>query len=224
MMAEGNYDHCWDCCCDHGYLGAHLLSQPAQRTIHFVDIVPSLMLELERKLLTHLAQYGHQWQIHCLDVATLPLQHYPGRHLIIIAGIGGELMRTLLLPILSRSDLSSTEFLLCPVNNAYHVRKTCYEHGLSLVDERLIAENGRYYEVLKVSQQSDGKPLSLVGDTIWQVESVQQEHVAQHYLAKTLRHYKNLIKSDPNVGNAMLSAYQNVRITLKSEGIEGVST
>jgi tRNA (adenine22-N1)-methyltransferase len=223
-MAEGNYDHVWDCCCDHGYLGAHLLSLSTQSTIHFVDIVPSLMFELEQKLHKHMAQYANQWQVHCLDIATLPLQQYPGRHLIIIAGIGGELMQQLLLPILNQSDLSATDLLLCPVNNAFQVRTTCCDHGLSLIDERLIVENGRYYELLKVHQQPDGKPLSLVGDKIWQVENTQQEQVAQHYLNKTLRHYTNLIKSDPNTGNAMISAYQNVRITLKSQGNDRIIT
>ncbi|HTG55937.1 MAG TPA: SAM-dependent methyltransferase, partial [Niabella sp.] len=44
------YTHIWDCCCDHGLLGAALLSRQAAAHIHFVDIVPELMHELKNKL------------------------------------------------------------------------------------------------------------------------------------------------------------------------------
>jgi len=46
-MVKSQYDHC---CCDHGLLGAALLAQQAAPHIHFVDVVPELMQQLENKL------------------------------------------------------------------------------------------------------------------------------------------------------------------------------
>ena len=49
-MVTSDYTHIWDCCCDHGFLGASLLSRQAAPNIHFVDIVPELMTKIESKL------------------------------------------------------------------------------------------------------------------------------------------------------------------------------
>lgn len=48
QMVTSDYTHIWDCCCDHGFLGAALLSRQAAMNIHFVDIVPELMDKLEK--------------------------------------------------------------------------------------------------------------------------------------------------------------------------------
>jgi tRNA (adenine22-N1)-methyltransferase len=217
-MTHGNYDHIWDCCCDHGYLGAHLLSQRPHSTIHFVDIVPMLMTQLEKKLERHLSQYSNRWQVHCLDVAQLPLEQYPGRHLVVIAGIGGELLLTLLQPLLEKIERSQTELLLCPVNHQYGVRHRLRNNGLFLLDERLVVENGRYYELLKLNHQCDNENISVVGRKIWLAENQTQKAVAQTYLTKTLRHYQGLTKNNPNRGATILSAYQEVQITLTPTG------
>ena len=49
-MVKDDYYHIWDCCCDHGFLGASLLSNQKAKNIHFVDIVPELMSDIENKL------------------------------------------------------------------------------------------------------------------------------------------------------------------------------
>ena len=90
-MATQQYEHIWDCCCDHGLLGFALLSSQTDSTIHFVDIVPELMAEVENKLERFCPSLP--WKAHCLDVAKLPLTQYQGKHLVIIAGVGGDLMK-----------------------------------------------------------------------------------------------------------------------------------
>ena len=91
-MVEDDYQHIWDCCCDHGLLGATLLKRNSAPNIHFVDIVPTLMAQLEAKLQQFFSDSAHQWQTHCMDVSQLPLEQFQGKHLIIIAGVGGDLM------------------------------------------------------------------------------------------------------------------------------------
>ena len=49
-MVNNRYEHIWDCCCDHGLLGAKLLDNDRASVVHFVDVVPDLMREVSNKL------------------------------------------------------------------------------------------------------------------------------------------------------------------------------
>ena len=90
QMVTTQYNHIWDCCCDHGLLGCALLARQANENIlnniHFVDIVPEIMAQLDNKL--HRFYSNLAWETHCQDVTKLPLAKYDGNQLIIIAGIG----------------------------------------------------------------------------------------------------------------------------------------
>ncbi len=192
-MVGPGYDHIWDCCCDHGLLGMLLLQRNAAPKVHFVDCVAPLMqrlsLELarffplqpisnpqnatEQTATKQTANLQSEWQVHCLDVAALPLAQYgkQAKHLVIIAGVGGELLVELVRSIVtnqqSQSDAHSgndssnhdftqgacqLEFILCPVHHNYHVRSALAELGLSLKDEYLLEENQRFYEILHLTQ------------------------------------------------------------------------
>ncbi|MFB2801836.1 tRNA (adenine(22)-N(1))-methyltransferase [Shewanella seohaensis] len=187
-MVGPGYDHIWDCCCDHGLLGMLLLQRNAAPKVHFVDCVAPLMQQLSLELARFFPplpisnvqnateQTTHaqsEWQVHCLDVAALPLAQYgkQAKHLVIIAGVGGELLVELVRSIVanqqrqtdaksgndsSNHDLSQgacqLEFILCPVHHNYHVRSALAELGLSLKDEYLLEENQRFYEILHLTQ------------------------------------------------------------------------
>uniref|UniRef100_Q0HUW6 SAM-dependent methyltransferase n=1 Tax=Shewanella sp. (strain MR-7) TaxID=60481 RepID=Q0HUW6_SHESR len=192
-MVGPGYDHIWDCCCDHGLLGMLLLQRNAAPKVHFVDCVAPLMLQLSHELARFFplqpisnpqnateqtttkqtANLQSEWQVHCLDVAALPLAQYgkQAKHLVIIAGVGGELLVELVRSIVanqqrqcdahsgndsSNNDLSQgarqLEFILCPVHHNYHVRSALAELGLSLKDEYLLEENQRFYEILHLTQ------------------------------------------------------------------------
>ncbi|MDH0448536.1 tRNA (adenine(22)-N(1))-methyltransferase TrmK [Shewanella sp. GD04112] len=187
-MVGPGYDHIWDCCCDHGLLGMLLLQRNAALKVHFVDCVAPLMQQLSLELARFFPQQPisttqnaieqttnlqSEWQVHCLDVAALPLAQYgkQAKHLVIIAGVGGELLVELVRSIVanqqsqsdahsgndsSNHDLSQgacqLEFILCPVHHNYHVRSALAELGLSLKDEYLLEENQRFYEILHLTQ------------------------------------------------------------------------
>ena len=75
-MVVNRYDHIWDCCCDHGLLGAKLLENDRAATVHFVDVVPDLMRDVSNKLERFYPvknEGERRWQVHCIDVALLPL-------------------------------------------------------------------------------------------------------------------------------------------------------
>ena len=226
-MVTLQYDHIWDCCCDHGLLGYALLSRQAAANtatnIHFVDIVPELMAELEGKLQRFYSNKSpnssSSWRTHCLDVAKLPLGQYQGKHLVIIAGVGGDLMIKFIEAIYQKHKNLTIDFLLCPVHHQYPLRSKLIELDFSLQDEVLIEENRRFYEILLVSSASSAgskvnTKVSPVGDKMWQsllttnitlpsnehssthsiIHALTQAEIADKYLKKTLNHYQRIQK------------------------------
>lgn len=220
-MVKEEYDHIWDCCCDHGLLGFSLLSsgEPESaastigRSVHFVDIVPELISSVKNKLQRFYANnnVNNTWFTHCLDVAKLPLHQYPGRHLIIIAGVGGDLMINFIKALHLQYPEAAIDFLLCPVHHQYSLRSTLIELDFSLLDEVLIEDKQRFYEVLLVSTKSDeANKISVVGDKIWQANSEEQQLIITSYLQKTLKHYQRLQRGEANKVQHIINAYSTL--------------
>ncbi|MFT5816214.1 MAG: tRNA (adenine22-N1)-methyltransferase [Psychroserpens sp.] len=209
-MVTADYNHIWDCCCDHGFLGASLLSRQAAQNIHFVDIVPELITLIESKLQKFFPHSVSTWKTHCLDVTKLPLQEYQGKHLVIIAGIGGNLMIQFIDDIQQKHPNMNIDFLLCPVNQQFALREKLIALKFSLKNEVLVKDNRRYYEVMLVSSSSDtDKKISPVGHDIWQSVTAEQASVVKQYLDKTLKHYKRVQqRSTVDIVN-IISAYNS---------------
>lgn len=193
-MITAQYDHIWDCCCDHGLLGAALLARSAAPNIHFVDVVPELIHELEHKLHQFYPKHTEstsQWQTHCMDVTALPLQKFNGKHLVIIAGVGGDLMTELVSSIYQKNPACDMDFLLCPVHHQFTLRQKLIQLNFSLITETLIVENQRFYEILLVSTANiSSSKINPIGNLIWQSNTPEQAKITTDYLQKTLDHYK----------------------------------
>ncbi|WP_053094227.1 tRNA (adenine(22)-N(1))-methyltransferase TrmK [Cellvibrio sp. pealriver] len=200
-MVSSQYDHIWDCCCDHGLLGAKLVTRKAAPYVHFVDLVPELMDQLENKLKRyfpigeepnfHSLSYS-QWQVHCMDLCQLQLQEFKGKHLVIIAGVGGDLMSTMVKAIAQNNAAADIDFLLCPVHHQYTLRQQLIALDLGLKAETLMIENRRYYEIILASPHNNNgvSTISPVGDSIWQCRNQEEFNLASGYLNKTLAHYQ----------------------------------
>jgi tRNA (adenine22-N1)-methyltransferase len=211
-MVTADYSHIWDCCCDHGFLGSALLSRQAAHTVHFVDIVPQLIAELNRKLNQHYPHSG--WQTHCLDVANLPLADYEGTHLVIIAGVGGDLMITFIKAIYKQYPKLQINFLLCPVHHHFALRCSLIELEFSLQHEALVEDNHRFYEIILVSSAADNiKKISNVGDEIWHATSLQQAKIAANYLNNTLNHYQRIQQGNNVNVQHIIDAYRSVKLS-----------
>ncbi|MCG9738603.1 tRNA (adenine(22)-N(1))-methyltransferase TrmK [Shewanella insulae] len=197
-MVDDHYAHIWDCCCDHGLLGAALLKKQVAGTLHFVDIVPGIMQPLQGKLERFFPQdqdnTSPKWRVHCMDVAKLPLADYPSEtpQLVIIAGVGGELTGKLVSAIQASADTlsQSIEFLLCPVHHTYQLRDRLNAMGLNLIDEKLISENKRCYELLHVARRGE-RPISAIGDSLWTLAPLELQ---LSYLRRLLKHYTQVLK------------------------------
>lgn len=211
QMLTRRYDHIWDCCCDHGLLGFNLLDAKMAEHVHFVDIVPELLSEIRQTLEKHWQGPQNAWHVHCIDVAQLPIKDFSladqgDRHLIIIAGIGGELVIELLRSLLTLCSDYHLEFILCPVHHNYKVRQFLIAHNFALIDERLVFENKRGYEILHVSREI-GSLLSPVGEQMWDLNDF--EHA--RYLQKTIEHYQRIAKNPHQDVTNIINHYQQLR-------------
>lgn len=207
QMVTDQYDHIWDCCCDHGFLGAALLQRGAADKVHFVDVVPSLTEALEVQLARFLPDFlkGHDWQVHCIDVSTLRLPESSGRQLIIIAGVGGDLTLEMVQAITRTHPDRALEFMLCPVRQHYLLRQGMIALGYGLVDESLLRENKRFYEIIHVSSGSD-RAISPIGDRMWDLSRV----LDREYLNRTIAHYERMDRNAGQEAEQILTHYREL--------------
>ncbi|WP_415892038.1 SAM-dependent methyltransferase [Neptuniibacter sp. PT8_73] len=191
-MINGQYDHIWDCCCDHGYLGQAILEAKPEAKVHFLDVVESITSKLEK----HLAGSDYsteRWQVHCEDLQQLRLalpenatniQH---RHLLIIAGVGGDLTLDMVQAVLQNNPNCDIDFLICPVRQFHKVRSGVKALGLGLVNEKIVKDGGRYYEAIHLSTLSDVE-IPAVGGLMWDLAN--DDH--QEYLRQNISHYQRM--------------------------------
>lgn len=199
-MVNGPYAHIWDCCCDHGYLGRRLLDRYPRSVIHFVDIVPSLIERIE----TSLSEVDRgRWQAHCVDLKILTLPDPEARQLVIIAGVGGDLMTEMVSELLTNHQSRSLDLLLCPVRQLYRVRTAMDSLGLGLVDECIVKDGELFYELIYLSTESVRK-VSCVGE-MWDLTD--SEH--REYLTRNIEHYQRMTQATSQEPPA-LQAYRKL--------------
>ncbi|RRC99709.1 tRNA (adenine(22)-N(1))-methyltransferase [Amphritea balenae] len=212
QMITDRYNNIFDCCCDHGLLGQTLLHRKAGDTIHFVDVVESIMTQLRQQLEQQFSELTEtRWQIHCQDVATLKLPD-TGKSLIIIAGVGGDLLIDLVSEITDRYPGLPLEFILCPVYHNYKVRTALIGWGFNLLNEQLVRDNNQFYEILHVSKNlanPKASVLSAVGSQMWDLS--RPDH--RQYLERTIQHYQRMAQRQQSEVMEIVSQYK----TLKSD-------
>ncbi len=210
------YDHIWDCCCDHGLLGAALLAQHAAPHIHFVDIVPELMKQLEQKLKRFFPrddapENPSQWYVHCEDISKLQPQKLGGKHLMIIAGVGGNLISEFVKNIVIANPSAEVDFLLCPTLHQYTLRQQLIALDFCLKSEMLIVDKNRYYEILLVSHlRNSGAKVSEIGESIWRAKNAEDEKMIGAYLRKTLAHYRRVQLNNQLDIQHVIDAYKTI--------------
>ncbi|MDO6686318.1 MULTISPECIES: tRNA (adenine(22)-N(1))-methyltransferase [unclassified Agarivorans] len=205
QLITHSYQDIWDCCCDHGMLGAHLVQRKAAERVHFVDCVPKITQQLEIKLAKHLPYSANSntssWRVYCMDSAEISLED-TAKQLVIIAGVGGELCISILKKFFAQNVGKRFELILCPVHHQYELREFLSQQKLGLISEHLVLENKRYYEVVHLSTDVP-QAISLTGSQMWQANN--PEH--QQYLEKTIAHYQRISVSH---AHPALLAYQTL--------------
>jgi len=202
------YDAIWDCCCDHGYLGMKLLAAKLCPTVYFVDQVPHIIDQLKDKLddLAERSLSPRNYQTIAADASQL---RFPDgqRHLVILAGVGGEHIVDIIKAIEQQPDDCRIDYLLCPSTTQFDLREFLIKQSFGVKQENLVAEKGRDYEVLLVSakQSQVWQALMPVGG-MWEVGN--PNHL--RYQKKLVGHYQNQMRGKHAVrAKQILAHYQN---------------
>jgi tRNA (adenine22-N1)-methyltransferase len=197
-----SYDQVWDTCCDHGYLGEAYLQRNQAQIVHFVDRVPALMTQIEHRLnaldLSNIDGIASNsvnsnehisWQVHCLDVKELEFASEQ-KHLVVVAGVGGDLCADIVEAIMKKNHAENIDWVFCPVHKHETLRKKLIRLGLNVVNESLVKDKGRIYEVIHVNQ-SDNTPASVIGQQIWH----DNPELASEYLTQKIAHFERKANS-----------------------------
>ncbi|NIB38087.1 hypothetical protein HBA55_00740 [Pseudomaricurvus alkylphenolicus] len=184
------YSHIWDCCCDHGYLGIHLIRQQLCGKVIFVDQVPHLIEELKPRLCEFASEH---YDAIAGDAGQLRIdsQH---RNLVIIAGVGGECMVDILSRLEVNNSLAQLDFIFCPTTSQYDLREYLANREFGLLYESLVTEKGRDYELIYAqgSCRSSSQPqVSLTGQ-LWDRKNA----LHSRHLKKLITHYQRCTRGE----------------------------
>jgi tRNA (adenine22-N1)-methyltransferase len=198
---RGAYHTIWDCCCDHGYLGIQILKHQLCEQLVFVDQVPHIIEQLQGQLEREPEVYSpERYQAVSGDAGALVFDPAV-THLVILAGIGGEhivdIMRDIADNTNNNAKAARIDYLLCPTTTQFDLRQYLHAECYGLLQESIVSEKGRDYEVIHVRQPLSGldtgseKPeqVSLTG-RMWQPD---HEH-HQRYHKKLLQHYQRQMR------------------------------
>jgi tRNA (adenine22-N1)-methyltransferase len=204
-ITDQPYDQIWDTCCDHGYLGEAYLQRNQGRRVHFVDRVEALMCQIDQRLSSIDNIFAQsKWQIHCIDVKQLNLASGQ-THLVVVAGVGGDLCADIVEAIMTKHPTHDIDWILCPVHKHETLRKKLLSLHLNMVNESLVKDKGRIYEVIHVNKWAS-TPVSIIGHQIWQANAA----LADEYLAQKIAHFARKANSQNREAIDTLAALKAV--------------
>ena len=201
-IITSNYSIIWDCCCDHGLLGMSLLQRSSSESVYFVDVLKQPLIELTEKLQQRFPIAEFSWKVLCCDLKRVEIPQQ-NNQLFIIAGVGGDKTIEFVKSIFSKTTTLQVDFLICSVHGNYRVRELLIELGYGLVDEAIIKENKRFYELIYFSKNSPVE-ISKTGNSMWDFGNF--EHL--EYLNKTIQHFQKKAKAAPQKYTELLKDYE----------------
>ena len=122
---------------------------------------------------------------------------------VCIAGMGGILMNTILEASPEVTEALET-LVLQPMNGAPELREWLYDHEWHIVDENLVIDDGRIYEIIKAEKGSRKKPSGLdllVGPKLWKKKPPLLRHHIEALLFQQRRILNGMEKSDRAKGD-----------------------
>ncbi|MGX5172479.1 tRNA (adenine(22)-N(1))-methyltransferase TrmK [Aliikangiella sp. IMCC44653] len=200
-----SYTSIIDCCCDHGLLGIRLLQRNEPCQIIFNDRLQPILDNLKLRLLAEPLANQNQWEIWSGDASLIKIPA-TGKHLVVIAGVGGDKTIALIRAIFNNNLDSHFDLIICPVHHLYDVRKFLTQLPLGLVKEMIVEENKRFYEIIYLSASAT-KAVSLTGSEQWDFS----EESHPRYLKQLINHYQRQSLDPKKVVTEKLAAYRRLQ-------------
>lgn len=142
MVTEGN--RLADVGCDHGYLPVALLLDKKIPSAIAMDVKKGPLA----RAVEHIALYGLEDYIETRLSDGLEALRPGEAESLVIAGMGGPLMERILTEGAKVRD-SFQELILQPQSDIGHFRRYLGEQGFTIVEEKIILEEGKFYPMMK---------------------------------------------------------------------------
>lgn len=131
--------------CDHGFLSIWLVQQGIVPSAIASDVRPGPLSRAEE----HVRENGLQDKIETRLSDGLKAIRPGEGDTLVIAGMGGPLMERILSDSIEVRD-TFKELILQPQSDIPHFRKYLLEEGLTIIDERIVEEEGKFYPMMKI--------------------------------------------------------------------------
>lgn len=143
MVTVGN--RVCDVGCDHGFVPIWLVQQGKSPRVLAMDLREGPLRAAEE----HVAAYGLAGQIETRLSDGLHNYNIGEADTLICAGMGGGLMQRILAQE-SEKAASFQELILQPQSEIERFRRFLRENGYRILDEEILLEEGKYYQVMRV--------------------------------------------------------------------------
>ena len=181
------YETAADIGSDHAYIPIYLAKNNRVKSAIATD-VNSGPVEISKK---RIKSYGVEAKISVRQGDGLQIIKPGEAEVIVVAGMGGILIRDIL-DRDARVAKSAKLLILQPMRDSDIIRKWLFEHDFDIIDEELVKDQDKIYEVIwaiPVSKAREAKGLMLVGDKI-----IEKKHpLAAEYINKKTSELEKVI-------------------------------
>lgn len=133
----------------------------------------------------------------------------------VIAGMGGNLIRDII-----EEDMDVFKNLkyciLQPVQNPEALRKYIYEKGFRVIEEKIVYDEGKYYQILKVSYDNNSRELQDIEYEIGQFIIKDKSKDAVDYINYRLNQYINIFNKIKVDTEASMEKKREIEIKIKT--------
>jgi tRNA (adenine22-N1)-methyltransferase len=175
---------------DHGYIPVYLTAAGICPKAYASDIKEGPIASAKKNI----AAYGMEEKVTALVAPGLEGLEQSDADTIVIAGMGGEMIRD----IIKASDLAKKEgvtLILQPMTSQEDLKRYLFSHGFQVREERICQEGEKFYTILWVVRGEEAHPQ--------EVYHYIGYHVLQHHDEATLGYLRHQKKRYEAIRSAM---------------------
>lgn len=176
---------------DHGYIPIYLVKNNKCNTAIASDINKGPI----EKASTNIRFEGLSEKIKCLLGGGLKPLKVGEVNGVIIAGMGGNLIRDIILEDIEKVKLYDF-LILQPAQNPEVLREFLYNNNFEILNEDLILDDGKFYELFKVKYNENAKKINIKDEISYEISSILLESnnsLVNDYIKSKIKKYENII-------------------------------
>ena len=176
---------------DHGYIPIYLVKNNKCNSAIASDINKGPI----EKASTNIRFEGLSEKIKCLLGGGLKPLKVGEVNGVIIAGRGGNLIRDIILEDIEKVKLYDF-LILQPAQNPEVLREFLYNNNFEILNEDLILDDGKFYELFKVKYNENAKKINIKDEISYEISSILLESnnsLVNDYIKSKIKKYENII-------------------------------